>query len=162
MFVLLNPGTTVPLLLHDSLAVPVVIVPVEVTHLGQMLGSVTETGQSVRLSGSSNLLWCGGWFGWTWGFELLLGRSPFTLLLQHSLLVSEVPLVLCLFRLLGIFVGHLEQHCQLFWTKDYIEGSLRQSPISVQAQRRLKESVPMGGTTPDLPPVDQTHHLTLT
>ena len=41
--------------------------------------------------------------GW---FELLLGRSPFTLLLQHSLLVSEVPLVLCLFRLLGIFVGH--------------------------------------------------------
>ena len=110
LFVLLNPGTTVPLLLHDSLAVPVIVVPVEVTHLGQMLGSVTETGQSVRLSGSRNLLWCGGWFGWTWGFELPQGRSPFTLLLQHSLLVSEVPLVLCLFRLLGIFIGHLEHN----------------------------------------------------
>ena len=110
MFVLTIPGTTVPLLLHDSLAVPVVIVPIQVTHLGQMRGSVSVTGQSVRLAGSSNLLWCGGWFGWTWGFELLLGRPPFTFLLQHSLLVFHIPLVLQLFRLLGIFVGHLEHN----------------------------------------------------
>ena len=40
-------------------------------------------------------------------------------------------------------------------------GFLRQSQISVQAQRRLKESVPMGGTTPDLLSVDQTPHLSL-
>ena len=56
MFVLLNLGMTVPLLLYDSFAVPVVIVPVEVAYLGQMLGSVTVASQPVRLSGSSNLL----------------------------------------------------------------------------------------------------------
>ena len=103
LFVLLNPGTTVPLLLYDSFVVPVVIVPVEVAYLGQMLGSVTVASQSV-------LLWCRGWFGWTGWFELLLGRPPFTFLLQHSLLVFHIPLVLQLFRLLGIFVGHLEHN----------------------------------------------------
>ena len=35
LFVLLNPGTTVPLLLDNSLAVPVVIVPIQVTSLAK-------------------------------------------------------------------------------------------------------------------------------
>ena len=83
-----------------------VIVAVQSTHLGRMLGSVTVTGQPVQLSGSRNLFRCRGWFGWFVWFEFLLDRSPFTLRLQHSLLVSHIPLVLCLFRLLGIFVGH--------------------------------------------------------
>ena len=79
LLVLLNPGTTVPLLLDNSFAVPVVIIPVEVAYLGQMLGSVTVASQPVRLSGSSNLLWCGGWFGRTWGLSFLLAarRSRF-------------------------------------------------------------------------------------
>ena len=37
----------VPLLLHDPLAVPMVIVAINPTHLGQMRGSVTVAGQSV-------------------------------------------------------------------------------------------------------------------
>ena len=75
-----------------------------------MRGSVSVTGQSVRLSGFGFPLWCGGWFGWTGGLELPQGGPPFTFLLQHSLLVFEVPLVLQLSRLLGIFVGHIEHN----------------------------------------------------
>ena len=98
------------MLLYDSLAVPVVIVPIQVTHLGQMRGSVFVTGQSVRLSSFSNLFWRWGWFGWTGWFELLFGRPLFTLLLQQGLFVSQIPLMLQLSRLLGIFVGHIEHN----------------------------------------------------
>ena len=111
LLVLTSLGTTVPLLLHNSLAVPVVMVPIQVAYLGQMLGgSVTVASQPVRLTDFSNLLWCRDRFGWTGGLEFFLGRPPFTLLSQQSLFVFEVPLVLCLFRLLEIFVGHLDQH----------------------------------------------------
>ena len=98
------------MLLHNSLAVPVVIDLIQVTYLGQMRGSVSVTGQTVRLSGSSNLFWRRGWFGWTGWFELLLGRPLFTFLLQQFLLVFQIPLVLQLSRLLGIFVGHIEHN----------------------------------------------------
>ena len=101
---------TVPLLLHNPLAVSMVIVAVNSAHLRQMASSVTVASQSVQLSGSRNLLRCRGWFGWFGWFEFFLGRPPFTLLLQQSFPVFHIPLVLCLFRLLAIFIGHLEQH----------------------------------------------------
>ena len=78
----MHPGTTVPLLLHNALSVPVVIVPIQAAYLGRVGRSLTVAGQSVRLSGFGFLFGGGGWFGWTWWFELLFGRPPFTLLLQ--------------------------------------------------------------------------------
>ena len=78
----MHPGTTVPLLLHNALSVPVVIVPIQAAYLGRVGRSVTVAGQSVCFSGFGFLFGGGGWFGWTWWFELLFGRPPFTLLLQ--------------------------------------------------------------------------------
>ena len=77
-----------------------VIVAVQCSHLRQMASSVTVTGQAVQLSGSRNLFRGRGWFGRFGGLELLFGRPLLTLLLQHSLFVSHVPLVFQLFRLL--------------------------------------------------------------
>ena len=83
-----------------------VIVAVQSTHLGRMLGSVTVTGQPVQLSGSRNLLWCRGRFGWFGGFELFLCRPLLTFPFRNLFLVFHVPLVLGLFRLLGISIGN--------------------------------------------------------
>ena len=44
LFVLLGQGSTVPLLLHYSVAVSVVVVAIDPTHLGQMRGSVSVAG----------------------------------------------------------------------------------------------------------------------
>ena len=104
------PGTSVPLQLLKVLAVPVVVVPVTKANKGRVFGSITLAGQSVELSGFRHLFGGGSWFGWFGLFQLFLGRSLFTFLLQHSLLVLYVPLVLQLFLPLGIFVRHLERN----------------------------------------------------
>ena len=48
----------------------------------------------------------GGGLGGAGWFELFLGRSPITFLLQQSISISHVPLVFELFGLLQIFVRH--------------------------------------------------------
>ena len=81
---------------------------------GDALGSNAWLGIGYRPVGSPLGLWLSALvWGLVWvegGLELPQGGPPFTFLLQHSLLVFHIPLVLQLSRLLGIFVGHLEQH----------------------------------------------------
>ena len=48
-------GTTVPLLLHNLLAVPMVIVPVQGTDAVQIFLSILQTGPSVALAGLGHL-----------------------------------------------------------------------------------------------------------
>ena len=105
-----DQGSTVPLLLHYSVAVSVVVVVIDPTHLSQMGRSLTVTGQSVQFSGSGFLLWRWGWFRWRWWFELLLGGPSFTFPFQNLLLVFQIPLVFSLSRHLWIFVGHIEHN----------------------------------------------------
>ena len=71
-----------------------------------MRGSVSVTGQSVQLSGSRNLLWGRGRFGWLGRFELFLSRPLLTFLCRNPLPVFQVPPVFGLFHLLGISIGH--------------------------------------------------------
>ena len=68
-----------------------------------MRGSVSVTGQPVRLSGSGNLLWGRGRFG---RFELFLSRPLLTFLCGNPLPVFQVPPVLSFFHLLRISIGH--------------------------------------------------------
>ena len=71
-----------------------------------MASSVPVSGQPIQFSGSRNLFWGRGRFGWFGWFELLLSRPLLTFLFQHSLLVFQIPLALGLFRLLGISIRH--------------------------------------------------------
>ena len=79
---------------------------VQSTHLRQMASSVTVTGQPIQFSGSRNLFWCRGRFGWFGGLELFLSRPLLTFPFRNLFFVFEVPLVLGLLRLLGISIGH--------------------------------------------------------
>ena len=64
------------------------------------------TGQPVQLSGSGNLLWGRGRFGWLGRLELFLSRPTFTFLCRNPLPVFQVPPVFSLFHLLRISIGH--------------------------------------------------------
>ena len=119
-----------------------------------MRGSVSVAGLAVELSCSRNLLWGGCWFG------PLLGCATFSFALQNLLLVFLVPLSFSLSRQVWIVVGHTEHDWFLSREFVYIYRPVHQSLISVQGCCGWRESGTHGGTTPDLPLVDQTPHLT--
>ena len=101
-----SPGTTVPLLLYNLIAVSMIVPAVECPHLVSVCSSVPVTGQSIQLSGSGNLLWGRGWFGWLGRFEFFLSRPLLTLLFSNPLPVFQVPLPLSFFHLFRISIGH--------------------------------------------------------
>ena len=152
----------VPLLLHNPDSVSMVIDPVDVSHLSQMHGSVTVAGLPVQLPGSSNLLWGGFWWFGSRCSLFLLGCTLSSFPLQNFVLVPYVPLVFTLFCKSGFLLGILNPTDVCLWCLSIsIVLSANHSPRSGDGAGE-ENLVPMGGTTPDLSPVDQTPHVTLT
>ena len=143
--------------MDNPVTVAMIIDPINQTHLGQMRGSVSVAGVTVELSGSRNLLWGGCWFGSLCSFFWAARRSH---------LRFKISSLCCLyharFRSLansGFLLGILN-------TTDFCLGRLSISIVlSANHSPRSRVGagggnlVPMGGTTPDLPAVDQTPHL---
>ena len=98
-----SSGTTVPLLLDDLVAVPMIVLAVECPYLISVCGSVSVTGQPVQLSGSGQLFLGRRRFGWLGRFEFFLSRPLFPFLCHNPLPVFQVPPMFSLFHLLWIF-----------------------------------------------------------
>ena len=88
----------------------VVVFSVHRTHLRQMLGSVTVTGQSIELAFSSLFFFCRGRLGWfgLGRIQQFLGDSLFAFLSQNVFPVIQVPLALRLSGYRWIFVRHVK------------------------------------------------------
>ena len=114
-------GTTVPLLLYNLVAVLMIVFAVECPYLVSVCGSISVTGQPVQFSGSGNLLWGRGRFGWFGRFELFLSCPLLTFLCRNPLPVFQVPPVLSLFHLLRISIRHVSIATDVWvWTMVYI------------------------------------------
>ena len=101
-----HPGTTVPLLLHNLVAVSMVILAVQCPYLLCMRGSVPVTRQAVQFPGFGQLFWGWRWFRRFGRFELFPSRSLFPFLLGNPLSMFEVPPVFSLFHFLRITIRH--------------------------------------------------------
>ena len=101
-----SPGTTVPLLLYNLIAVSTIILTVQRPHLVSVRGSVSVTGQPIQFSGSGKLFL--GWrrfrrFG---RLELFLSCPLLPFLCRNPLSMFQVPPVLGLFHFFRISIGH--------------------------------------------------------
>ena len=102
-----NPGTTVPLLLHNLVAVTMIVLAVQCPYLLCMRGSVPVAGQPIQLAGSRQLLWGRRRLGWFGRFELFPSRSLFSFLSGNPLPVFQVPPVFGFFDFLRITIRHV-------------------------------------------------------
>ena len=117
----------VPLLLHNSLPVFVIVDTIDESHLCQMSVPVSVAGLSAQFSSSSDLLWRGWWWFWSRWFLFLFCCSTFSVSLQNFVFVLHVPLVFSLLCQVWIFVRHTEQNWFLSTEFVYIYRLVRQS-----------------------------------
>ena len=106
---LLGQGSSVALLLDNVVPVSMIIHPIDVSHLGQMPGSVSLASGLVQCFPSGNLLWGGCCFD-SWWFGLLLGGTPFTYPLQNLVFVFLMPLPLSLLDRVRISLWHTKHN----------------------------------------------------
>ena len=149
-------GTPVPLLLDNPFPVFVIINTINRSHLCQMAGSVSMAGLSVEFSSSGDLLRGGWWWFCSRWLLFLFLRSTLLFTFQDRLSVLYIPPLFTLSRQFRIFVGHTEQTGSCLGSFSIpIVMSANHSPRPRDSVGR-GNLVPMGGSTPDLLPVDQT------
>ena len=137
----------VPLLLHNSVPVFVIVHPIDESHLCQMGGPVSMARLSVQFFSSGDLLRGGWWFG-LWRLLFLFCCSTFSFALQNFFFVLHVPLVFPLFCQVWIFVGHTDQNWFLSRGFVYTYRLVCQSQSSVQGWRGWRECGTHGGVHP--------------
>ena len=119
-----SPGTTVPLLLHNLIAVSTIIVAIQCSYLVSVCGSVSVTSQPIQLSGSGKLFLGRRRFGRLGRLELFLSCPLLTFLCRNPLPVFQVPPVFRFFHLLGISIRHVSMATDVWSGRGSISSHL--------------------------------------
>ena len=142
-----SPGTTVPLLLHNLIAVSTIILTVQRPHLVSVCGSVSVTCQPIQFSGSGKLFLGRGRFGWFGRFEFFLSCPLLAFLCRNLLPMFQVPPVFRFFHLLGISIRHVSMATDVWSGRGSISSHLS---TNHRSRTRLsgdeKNLYPWGGT----------------
>ena len=119
-----SPGTTVPLLLDNLVAVSMIILAVECPYLVSVCGSVSVTGQPVQFTSSGQLFLGGRRFGWLGWFEFFLSRPLLPFLCHNPFPVFQVPPVFGLFYFLWISIRHVSNATDVWSERGSISSHL--------------------------------------